>query len=45
MLELALIEKLYEVNGPNTRPQLMLKQCRSRVILSVVIDISFDVKS
>ena len=45
MPDKARILKLYDVNGPNTNPQLMVKQCRSRDILTVVMDIFFEVKS
>ena len=45
IVESARILKLYEVNGPNTKPQLMVKQWRSREMLTVVMDIFFCVKS
>ena len=45
MPEMARILKLYEVNGPNTKPQLMVKQCKSREMFIVVMDIFLEVKS
>jgi len=41
----ALRVMLYDVNVPNTSPQLMLKQCMSREMFTVVIEILCLVKS